>query len=149
MSLIITDNQHYTNIASAIRSKLNTASLFEPAEMASAIMSITGGGGITPTGIYSITSNGTYDITSYASASVDVHPEHEEYIQKYTSANALTSFTDLSSTAVVYGAFAYTSSLATVNFPEATTIGNYAFAYCYKLHNISFPKVKTINTYAF
>lgn len=149
MALIITDNQHYSNIASAIRTKLSTNETFAPAEMASAIMSISGGGGITPSGIYSISSNGTYGITSFASVDVDVHAAHEDYIQKYTSANALTTFTDLSSTAIVYGAFAYTSSLATVSFPEATTIGSYAFAYCYKLHNINFPKVKTISTYAF
>lgn len=149
MSLIITDNQHYSSIADAIRTKLGTNEAFLPAQMASAIMSISGGGGITPSGTYSVSSNGTFDITNYASVDVDVHPEHEDYIQKYTSATALKTFVDLSSTSVVYGAFAYTSSLATVSFPEAVTIGNYAFAYCYKLANISFPKVKTIYTYAF
>ena len=148
MSLIITDNKHYSDIADAIRTKLSTVITYTPEEMASAIMTISGGG-IQPTGSVSITSNGTYDVTSYADAIVDVHPEHENYILKYTSANALTSFTDLSSTTIVYGAFAYTSSLTTVSFPECTTINAYAFAYCYKLHNLSFPKLKTINTYAF
>ena len=147
MALIITDSQNYTDIASAIRSKLSVSNTFQPAQMASAIMSISGG--ITPSGTLSIYANNVYDVSSYASVNVDVHPAHEEYLQKYTSANALTTFTDLSSTSIVYGAFAYTSSLATVSFPEATTIGNYAFAYCYKLANISFPKVTTINTYAF
>ena len=209
MAIVTTDNSNYSAIADAIRTKLNSAETFRPSEMASAIMSITGGGGITPTGTsiitsngmfnvynyasasvsvpvgvfptgtynitsnsvyditnyqsvsvnvptgitptgtYSISSNGAFDITNYASVDVDVHPEHEDYIQKYTSATALKTFVDLSSTSVVYGAFAYTSSLATVSFPEATIIGNYAFAYCYKLSNISFPKVKTIYTYAF
>ena len=134
MSLIITDNKHYSDIASAIRTKLSTVITYTPEEMASAIMTISGGG-IQPTGSVSITSNGTYDVTSYADAIVDVHPEHENYILKYTSANALTSFTD--------------SSLTTVSFPECTTINAYAFAYCYKLHNLSFPKLKTINTYVF
>ena len=149
MSLIITDNQYYSSIADAIRSKLSTSEAFKPAQMASAIMSITGGGGITPTGTYSVSSNGIYDISSYASVDVDVHQAHEDYILKYTSANALTSFTDTSSTAVVYGAFAYTSSLSTISFPEATTVNSYAFAYCYKLRTMSFPKLTTINTYAF
>ena len=148
MSYIITDSQNYSDIAEAIRTKLNISETFKPAQMASAIMSISGGG-IIPSGTFSISSNSIYDITSYASVDVDVHTEHEDYIKKYTSANALTTFTDTSSTAIVYGAFAYASSLATVSFPEATTIGNYAFAYCYKLANISFPKVTTINTYAF
>ena len=149
MGLIITNQQHYSDIADAIRTKLGTAETFQPAEMASAILSISGGGGITPSGTYSISANGTYDITSFASVDVDVHAEHEDYIQKYTSATDLKTFTDLSSTAVVYGAFAYTSSLATVSFPECTTINYHAFAYCYKLHDISFPKVKTISNYAF
>lgn len=47
MALIITDNQHYSNIASAIRTKLSTNETFAPAEMASAIMSISGGGEVT------------------------------------------------------------------------------------------------------
>lgn len=149
MAIVTTDNQNYSDIADAIRSKLSTSETFKPAQMASAIMSIQTGGGIIPSGTISISSNGTYDVTSFATASVDVHAEHEDYIKKYTSANALTTFTDTSATTIVYGAFAYTSSLATVSFPEATTIGTYAFAYCYKLANISFPKVKTINTYAF
>ena len=149
MSLIITDNQNYIDIASAIRTKLGNSETFKPAQMASAIMSITTGGGIIPSGTYSITNNGTYDITSFASVSVDVHAANEDYLKKYIGANTLTTFTDLVSTSIVYGAFAYTSSLATVSFPEATTVGSYAFAYCFLLRNISFPKVKTISNYAF
>ena len=148
MGLIITDSQYYTDIADAIRAKLSTSATYLPEEMASAIGSISGGGGgITPSGTYSISSNGTYDITQYASVMVDV-PEND-YLLKYQGANLLTSYTDLASTSIVYGAFAYTSSLATVSFPEAITIGPYAFAYCYKLRNIYFPKVTTIDTYAF
>ena len=147
MGLIITDSQYYTDIADAIRAKLSTSSTYLPEEMASAIGSISGGGGITPTGTYSISANGTYDITEYASVAVSV-PD-PDYVLKYQGANLLTSFTDAASTSIVYGAFAYTSSLNTVSFPEATTIGPYAFAYCYKLRTISFPKVTTIDTYAF
>lgn len=147
MGLIITDAQYYSDIASAIRAKLSTSSTYLPEEMATAILSISGGGGITPSGTYSISSNGTYDITQYANVMVDV-PEND-YMLKYQGDNLLTSYTDLASASVVYGAFAYTSSLATVSFPEATTIGPYAFAYCYKLRNIYFPKVTTIDIYAF
>lgn len=174
MGLIITDSQNYTDIADAIRSKNGTSTHYYPEQMASAIMSISGGGGITPTGTYNIASNGVYDVYSYASASVSVPlptgtitlssndtfnvydyasaivsvPE-DPYMLKYQGANLLTTFTDTASTSIVYGAFAYTSSLATVSFPEAVTIGPYAFAYCYELRTISFPKVTTIDTYAF
>ena len=54
MGLIITDNKFYSDIASAIRSKNGTANTYLPEEMASAIMSISGGGGITPTGTITI-----------------------------------------------------------------------------------------------
>lgn len=40
MTIGITDNKHYTDIASAIRTKLNTTSLYKPAQMASAILDI-------------------------------------------------------------------------------------------------------------
>lgn len=147
MSLIITDNQHYSSIADAIRTKLGTNEAFLPAQMASAIMSISGGGGITPSGTYSVSSNGTFDITSYASVDVNV-PEHP-YAAKYTDNANFTTFTDTSITTIPYGAFALTLNLASVSFPAATTIGSYAFAYCYKFSRASFPLVKTISAYAF
>lgn len=211
MAIVFTDSQNYTEIASAIRIKLGVATTYKPSEMASAILSISGGGGsinnqdktvspsislqsvtfdsgytglgtvtinavtsaidnniqagniklgttilgvtgtysgTVPTGTLNISSNGTYNVASYASASVSV-PE-PVYMQKYRTPNTLTTFTDneLSST-IQYGAFAYTSKLATVSFANATSVGNYAFGYCFVLQNISFPKVKTIATYAF
>jgi hypothetical protein len=177
MGLIITDSQYYTDIASAIRAKLSTSTTYLPEEMAAAIETISGGGGVTPSGTINISSNGVFDVYNYASASVsvpvgifpsgtysissngiyniseyasvDVDVPTPDYMLKYQGANLLTSFTDLSSTTVVYGAFAYTSSLATVSFPAATTVGNYAFAYCYRLSSAYFPELKTINTYAF
>lgn len=42
---VITDNQHYTNIANAIRNKLNTQTTYTPAQMANAISQISTSGG--------------------------------------------------------------------------------------------------------
>ena len=211
MAIVFTDSQNYTDIASAIRLKLGVATTYKPSEMASAILSISGGGGTVnnqdktvspsislqsvtfdsgytglgtvtinavtsaidnniqsgniklgttilgvtgtysgtvPTGTLTISSNGTFDVASYASASVAV-PD-PAYMKKYTDPANFTTFTDdeLSGT-IQYGAFAYTSKLATVSFANATSVGNYAFGYCFALRTISFPKVKTISTYAF
>ena len=44
MAIVTTDNQHYTDIAAAIRSKNGTETLYKPSEMASAIQAISGGG---------------------------------------------------------------------------------------------------------
>lgn len=76
MSYGLINTSDLTDIADAIRSKLGVQTQYKPGEMADAIESISGDGGITPTGTkqISITSNGTTteDVTNYANAEVVV-----------------------------------------------------------------------------
>lgn len=66
-----------TAIANAIRTKLGVSTQYSLDDMPTAIASISGGGGITPTGTkqVSITQNGTTteDVTNYASAEITVN----------------------------------------------------------------------------
>lgn len=70
MAKVLITEGHLSDIADAIRAKLESAETYTPGEMAEAIMEIETG--IIPTGTKQIAANGTHDVTQYASAAVQV-----------------------------------------------------------------------------
>ena len=112
--LIITRKENLTAIADAIRAKTNTEDLLSLDEMVGKIDGITASAG------------GDTDIEDALVSKT---------IETYTNPR----ITRLGSVA-----FAYCSSLRSINLPALTSAGISAFTYCSKLTDVSLPKCKTI-----
>lgn len=85
MAKVLISDQYLEDIADAIREKNNTNNTYTPAQMASAISSISAGG-TTPTGSLSIIENGTYNVSNYAEANVNL-PIRQIYWNKNDAIN--------------------------------------------------------------
>ena len=73
MAKVAITESYLEDIADAIREKTGMSEeTYRPSQMAPAIATISGSGGITPAGTINITENGTYNVTHYANANVNV-----------------------------------------------------------------------------
>ena len=94
MAKVAITEQYLQDIADAIRTKTGLSDDYYPSGMATAILSISGGGGIVPTGTINISSNGTHNVTQYASAAVSVPNSYTSSDEgKVVSSGALVSQT--------------------------------------------------------
>lgn len=155
MTTILTDNQHYANIASAIRSKAGVQDLFKPSQMASAINAIPTGGGAS-LGSKTINTNGTYyasadSLDGYSQVTVNVSGGggggggNEDGIIERT----ITSLYNSTASKVARYFFYLNSLITSVQMDNVSTIGSFAFNTCQNLTSAIFPSCTYIDMSAF
>lgn len=155
MSYIITNNKHYKNIASAIRSKLRVDTKYTPEEMAGAIGNIPSsadGTDIPVAGIYFtdpdengnatvaklVELNSTYMPNVFTMGLIHKTLKQVEFVNCYF-------------TQIARGSFSYCSSLEKISIPEGiVTIGPDGFFSCNNLKSIELAdSMRTIDAGAF
>lgn len=174
MSYIITDNKHYKNIASAIRSKLRVDTKYAPEEMASAIGNIhsSDDGTNTPiVGIYYTDPDEnrhptTVKIVGFKNTTASIPTIFSyEFIKAYLKK---VEFIDCVSKSLQTNCFKDCQNLENINFPDGisiistncfagsgiidlilpnsvTTLGQQSFSSCFNLKSVNIPNsVKTI-----
>ena len=143
MSYIITDNKHYTNIANAIREKLQVDTEYYPEDMAAAITGIpaTSDGTDSPVGgIWFLNPDDNGNVTkikyvnyNISSLSLAGLPTDKSYLKEVVFENS--SVTDIPA-----NCFSGCSDLLKINIPKAvTSFGTSAFHSCTSLTTMQLP----------
>lgn len=150
MGKVIVTDTYLSNIASAIRGKAGTQSLYTPAQMASAIANLPSGVSVSA---LSVSANGTYSAPSgyaYDPVTVDVQGGggggNEDAIIERTLSGTYTN-----TTASIIGnyAFADCNLLKEVNIPNVTKVYSSAFYSCALLETVHASNLTTVSDYAF
>ena len=89
MTKVLITQDKLDTLAEVIGGKSNTNVPLTLDEMITAADSITGGGGITPTGNIDITSAGVTDVTNYATATVPQGQMYADYIRGYKTVSGI------------------------------------------------------------
>lgn len=164
MSLGITDDAHYTAIASAIRAKAGTDSTYTPSQMASAIEGIqAGGGGDSQTDellartVTSYVNSTAKSIGACAFAGCSSLSTIEmtacEHIDGMSCFDGCVSLTNVSLPACTSlfggGTFCYLSNLSTVDLPVCPKLPVMTFGGCTNLTSVNAPACTSVGSMAF
>lgn len=154
MSYIITDSKHYTNIANAIREKLQVNTTYLPEDMATAIAGIpaTSDGTDSPVGgIWFLNPDDNGNVTkikyvnyNISSLSLEGLPTDKSYLKAIV-------FEQSSVTTIPANCFSGCTNLSKINIPETvTSVGGNAFQNCISLTTMHLPHgLKTLGLWAF
>ena len=137
MAKVLTDSQHYTDIADAIREKNGESTQYKPSEMASAIQGIQSGGG---------------DIDALIDRSITEINSNVGVVEEYAfyECAALTTANFPNATSIMGYAFRGCSSLTNISFPSLINwVYRYAFYNCKALTTVNFPLLANLEQYAF
>ena len=136
MATVTTNNQHYADIAAAIRTKSGTQEQYRPDQMAAAIQAISSGS----TEMEDLLVERPSTFTEYTNDRV----ESVGNLVFYQSTLVAASFKN--ATSVGSGSFWSSPKLEKVNFPslERITLSN-TFRACPKLNNVVLPKLTTLS----
>ena len=174
---VLTNNQHYADIANAIRAKNGTEATYKPSEMAEAVAAIKSSDydAIITKSIKEVSSNvvTVYDYAFYNCASLqsanfpkaitiedyafygntaltDINFPLVRTVDRYAFRGA--GFAEAYFPALTYAgasSFAYNTALTTVNMPKLPETAGSMFSNCTALVRADFAKATTIGTYTF
>lgn len=130
MAIVTTDNQYYTDIAAAIRTKSGTQEQYKPAQMAAAIESI-------PRGDDTVLNQ----VVEGSAVSLSLNAGYVGRYKFYQSQN-LIEVNFPKATIVMNNAFSLCTKLVKVNFPAVTTIWDSVFSSCPALKTLVLPSIK-------